>query len=906
MNNTKSKLNFKVISAFLLALLMAFVLAFSVSCGGSDSASESESDTGSESSEDATEQDEQTIANGDFEFYTTTASSYPYSSSIKWTKSTDSGIDSAPTSSATSGIIDTTQEAYDKLANKPAENPGTPFAEDQADTEANEGGKKILMIANKTSNGKGTAQYFTNSETITLAPEKHAKLSVWVKTAELASSFDTAETKEYGAYIKVVNTFAGEEIKPLLIKNINTDGEWVNYVIYLEPSAFAITKFKVVLGLGRGDTSNIAELCEGYAFFDNIEYSIVDNYDDATADKTFTVYGAGEFDDGNLTQSEAKKDYTADKEVVYKMTLKKAEMLATFLGSGAYNESVISGKTITGQTVEETDTKITMEFTSPSSYTYTCDLFPVGSNKYYKLSVKANVKASGNAKNASMVLVDGGNDIEAGTFSSFTTDGEDRIYTLYVANKTDSAISDAKVKFSFGPTEFTNEYFDLPIGKAVFSDITVVELTEDEYDKADVSGNYSKKVSLKGDLINYPEDEDEEDDNDINENYDFTITDAYYDDISKAPLDLTAFTSSYEKTGGNDDTVVGLINSKFADAYGVGGLKGELDAIAGKATTKYVQPIIINNKTATSTGIIGNKITISANTSYTIAVKVKAVGGAVANVYLADYSVSKAEFNGRYPIYSFKTTDNSGYADVDEKFFAKVDEDTAVKTDGYQTVYFYITTGENSLNLRVEVWNGTRDGSENSTGYVLIGGISTESTGYASFDDLKETYKGDFDVKKYNQGVIKSYYDGDKDDPVKDDDGKEVTEIADDYDVFAKSEDGTVKFMRADVLSKINSVEKETEDDSSSESSSEDESDGETSIGNLVWLQITSIIIAGVLVIVLVVIVLRKVFEKRSKKKEKTRSYYVGYNKATRPLPKVKDIVAPDDTDEEYDYGEDK
>ncbi len=940
MNESNSKKNLRFILTLLLALAMSFVLVLSAACGETESASESESESESSSSEE-TATDKQIVANGDFEFYTTSTTSFPYSSSVKWTRSTDKGAAgvSAATSTATSGIIDVSEKAFGALSDthKPYKtegetkvyyNPGTPIASDDAATAANEGGTKILMIHNKVSTeGKGTAQYFTNSETITLAPEKTAKISVWVRTDDLTSTYD-GDDKEFGAYIKIINTVS-TEIEPLLIKSINTEGKWVNYVIYLKPSAFAVTKYKVVLGLGRGDTKNEKELCEGFAFFDNVEYSIVDNYDtvDAEEFKLYDGENKNVFVENEkstaFVQSEKGKDYEAlNYKVTYKMSFEKAETAAAKAGSGAFNDvdplaknykvQEYAGvgyndveKTINGD-VKVPANSIYMNFDGKigSSYTYTYPvIIPHGT--YCKMSVTAKVSAKNYSTNASIVLVDGEKDRESGNFTSFTTSGDEVRYTFYLKNTTESDINDS-IKFSFGPTELTtsSNRLDLPVGYAIFSDLKVVELTKEEYETADVSTDtHAKKVSVKGDLNNDPE-EDEEEENDpyadIKEDYTFTVGNGDYARLENAPIALKdeSSTKDYRVEG---DGKVGIINSKFADNYGIAGLKDVLDALAEKADTKYVQPILVNNETATSTGIIGKKITVPANTAYQFTVKVKAAGGAKANIYLIDASnPTIGEFDNNntatvtYNVLNYKPAGNTADA---------IDRTIAAEIDDYGVVTFYVVTGDEAMSFRLELYNGTRDGSENSQGYVLFDDVYAGTTTYTTYEILKQQYSKNFFTTelKYNQGKIYSYYNGNTDDPVKDDDGNAVYTAAEDYIAYAEGEN--VKFMRYDVVSKINSVEKETEEEESeSESEEEESAESESTIGNLVWLQITSIVIAAALVIALVAVILRKVFEKKTKKKAKTRSYYIGYDKNSHKVPTKHDIEAPEETDEEYNY----
>ena len=107
----KSKLNFRKFLIALLSMFMAVILAFSVACDDGD---DGDDDGGDDEPSTTTVTDYQEIANGDFEFYTTEKSSYPYTSSIKWSKVMGSDVTVSPSSSASSGIIDTTDDVFNK------------------------------------------------------------------------------------------------------------------------------------------------------------------------------------------------------------------------------------------------------------------------------------------------------------------------------------------------------------------------------------------------------------------------------------------------------------------------------------------------------------------------------------------------------------------------------------------------------------------------------------------------------------------------------------------------------------------------------------------------------------------------------------------------------------------------
>lgn len=153
----------------------------------------------------------------------------------------------------------------------------------------------VLMIHNLvTSNSVvGTAQYYTSSTTITLSAGTAAEVSVWVRTDNLYHYYSTDDDnpsesgdpvdRYAGAYIGVTNTVGGTSLDQMQIKNINTNGEWEQYSVYVRASTFATTTFKLVLGLGQGSSSDRYEHVNGYAFFDDITCDIIsaEDYEEA-------------------------------------------------------------------------------------------------------------------------------------------------------------------------------------------------------------------------------------------------------------------------------------------------------------------------------------------------------------------------------------------------------------------------------------------------------------------------------------------------------------------------------------------------------------------------------------------------------------------------------------------------
>lgn len=154
-----------------------------------------------------------------------------------------------------------------------------------------EGENSVLMIHNRRTNNDvvGTSQYYTSSTTISLSAGTAAQLSVWVRTDNLTHYYDNdgdplPVSQRGGAYVGVNNTVGGTSLDRMEIKNINTNGEWQEYTLYVRASTFASTSFSIVLGLGQGSSSDRYEQVNGYAFFDDVTCKVIsaEDYIEAT------------------------------------------------------------------------------------------------------------------------------------------------------------------------------------------------------------------------------------------------------------------------------------------------------------------------------------------------------------------------------------------------------------------------------------------------------------------------------------------------------------------------------------------------------------------------------------------------------------------------------------------------
>ncbi len=406
----------------LLALFMAMMMSSSVAglaaCKDDDDSSSSDS---SSTDSSVVETDSSRINNGSFEFVNwNNGKNLIVTSPTGWSRSTNSATSgTAVSSKSASGIIDTSEEAwnnftksnlpegtepktadearavwsemsaYDKLKFYKAwddadydenvdkqdfydatkdkfnvdiddvpldkdgnviKNPGTHKGADEEDS-------NVLMIHNAYTNGAGTAQKFTSSSTITLQAGTSAEVSLWVKTSNLTYNGGANVLNERGAYIGITHTVGGKTLDQMQVKNINTEmmdldedaNGWVQYTFYLQGCSFSTSTFTMVLGLGQGGGTDRFEYVEGYAFFDDIECTVISNGD-------YTEKVDGKVSNTvNLDTPAEKKIFEADKAhknvTAYALNLASSDTFEAFdvpavLDSNSTEEQKKNGITI--------------------------------------------------------------------------------------------------------------------------------------------------------------------------------------------------------------------------------------------------------------------------------------------------------------------------------------------------------------------------------------------------------------------------------------------------------------------------------------------------------------------------------------------------------------------------------
>ncbi|MBQ7373775.1 MAG: hypothetical protein IJW64_04345 [Clostridia bacterium] len=933
MNKIESKFNFKTFITFLTVLVLALSLAFATACNKSGS-SESESDSTSESeSTSETVTDEQTLKNGDFEFTSGKNTSKP-NTATSWTIRSDGADEGYSTGTSSSYVlIDTEDEAFDALGSDYKysttegedtvfHNPRTPFYNEEAEdkglvdddkTEANEAGTKVMMLRNK----DYSAQYATSSTTLSVPSGQYATVSIWVKTLGVEGKLGNTEV---GAYIKLKHNVVdvnndNEAYSPLLINNINTEGKWVKFVIYLAPNQHRATSYTLVLGFGEGNSVYTENHVKGFAFFDNAGFSLIKPTDLPSSVDTPTLAN-------NSTISVSGVDFGTDNTytVGYDLTSSNPiNNLDVQTGSdGVWN--AVNPYT-EGNKVKEDASKVTVsadevkiDFSGfgniGSSYTHKVQTSTLLPHSFVRISFLAKVTTEDYQTGATLAIYDvlkgevvaSFDNVNTNDYENEYTDGFAR-YTFYVANNFVDAtdVMQYQLQLSYGPTEKVTSTNVLPTGTAIFKGFELEELSSEEEYTSATADDYVKKVALTGNYENdYTEDEEETTDT-SNDTYSITVSGMNQVNLENGLVIPVEELSSVSLTTNAPNGAFGLANSAYYTTDD--GVKAALNHLKGKIKNdnKHVQALVLNAN-GTEYYVSGKTVTIPKNTTYSFSIKVYAHSG---NAFVRLVDVDKSNADNQHVVFT-ALNDKAVKTTV-------TNADCARFEDGYAIVTYVITTGAESFDLKFEF---------GSNGVAVFDTLNcgTLNTTYTSAEAFMDNfYAGDADAVftfDTDSVVPEIYFYADEADVgqedlrLKDDDGNVRVEEGEETTVYAlgKANDTATEYFAqyyrfdTDDLYQIDAGdEEETTSESTSESESVSESTTETQ--QYGWLQVTSIIVALVLVAALIAVVVRKSFEGKSRKKKNTEKYYQGYDKSTRRTVK-NDVAVPDaeDTAKDYDY----
>lgn len=925
--------NLKKLLTLIVALTMAFCLVFCVACSDVDSSSSSDDDD----DVTVTATDYQLIKNGDFEFGTDADDdddevSYPVYTGINWTKYRDNSYStSAISSSKNSGIIDTQDEAYNKIASandfpKNADetywNPKTPQAyglggdhyvydEETASENPNEdklptSGSKILMIHNVSSEkGVGTAQKFVSSSSLTTSTG-YAKISVWVLTKDLTS---IQQGVDYGAYISVNNTLSSSRT-PFILKNIDTKGVWANYVIYLEVSDYASSSYTVTVGLGFGSDTYQREYVEGFAYFDDIHFQELTEaeYNEATEGVTKeSLFNDDGTEKEDLSLSQSGKTYDANDggkatTVKYVFSHLIANNLSYDGAIGSVNGGYTDGlptayqqgfntnvpSTVTLPVASAKTVAIVLD--NPSSYSVTTGNITIEKDKPVQINFLTNVMVAQQQTQTGATIqleevdedgnVLGTFDVTS-NFNTYSTDEKGQVWktvSIFINNEVESKNTDTdlryvRFKFTLGTTDIKDFHQGnyenvLTKGYALFTAFEGKVLSEEEYNIVSSNADYTSTVTLSSEYVNAPSD----DDDDKTDDFAFTATASTKANLKNKPATgisgYTGVTGGTKAVGGeasnvwsHKNGVSGIVSSKYIDNYGAldSSEKSKIKSLAGDDTN--IQPIIIKNYVKASYGYIGSALTFSANTTTLVSVQVK---------------VLDSETNAYVYLTNSDSLSDLGVLDISN---GTTTHDLAVKvtsaskpTDGWVTVNFLVTAGENDISYRIELWNGSRDGNAKSVGSVLFNKVTISTA--TDVNALTARLDSDFGDKK----TTMSYQRPDTTVTATDEDGEdyEYTISYEESVVYTEYTEGSTIIASYETIDASDELDLTTSDDEDTDDDDEDtDDDDEEEIGGTVWaLQITSIIVAAVLVAVLLVVIIRMLIKKHKKAVISSDNYY--------------------------------
>lgn len=194
-------------------------------------------------------------------------------------------------------------------------------------------------------------------------------------------------------------------------------------------------------------------------------------------------------------------------------------------------------------------------------------------------------------------------------------------------------------------------------------------------------------------------------------------------------------------SGDADGNYAGLINTKYVSDYSIGALISQKLNYNG---LNSIQPLMIYNATESAYGFIGERKTMSANSTVAISLRVRIPDEQTkAFVYLVDVSKeSKLPLSISVPV----NTDGNNYLDAKDVVTKTSDlsfglTSANTEADGWITVNFYIATGNKSVDYRIELWNGSRDGETKSTGFVFFDNVNLTGTfTEPSSDNYREAF----------------------------------------------------------------------------------------------------------------------------------------------------------------------
>ena len=624
--------------------------------------------------------------------------------------------------------------------------------------------------------GLGTSQKITSSSQVSLKKGTYGKFSAWVKVSNL-----TAKNQDFGANIRLVTVFNEITQPEYVIKNIK-DTEWTKYTIYVQADQIFETKFQLVLGLGY----ELSGLTQGTAYFDNVSFEEISEDD--------YIAGTRSCHTSTFTYAQEEREPIIASGTTYAFSLKLND---TYLKSSGASLKHDFTKSNTGATAKRfNDSSYNVSSASNDS--------PYGSKApVNKVSIKnssatlvydgfAKVECSGYALVSFYVknqlsklgstniafdvydMLSGKKDIsylEAATITEVNDEWQHVSFLLknnFEKDNDSTTTGDVarsfRIEVIVGPADVANVSYkdEFATGDVYISSPLVAygdyHSSEDDAKELNDLADHNYLVLYSSDSSStislYAGMEEDYNAETSHEHYAFSVAPSDLGSIVTHPAVATGYqgivanhiyvkegtnleTAVNDRTNGNNDgSYAGLINTKYNYSSKMSGLKAALNFTATE-DEKSIQPLVIYNAKADNYGFISESYAISSSSFARVSVTLRVSGNDTrASVYLVDTS---NQDKGVATLNNFTDTDGEEHDTDDTKMQLSVYE-RMMDSNGWLTVDFYVATGASVKNMRVEVWNGTRDESISSQGYVFIKDISITTNGAfteaARFEDV--------------------------------------------------------------------------------------------------------------------------------------------------------------------------
>ena len=601
--------------------------------------------------------------------------------------------------------------------------------------------------------GIGTSQKITSSSEIVLNKGEFGKISVWVKTQNLTEKANG----EYGASIRVINKFNGTSQADYVIKNIIAEN-WTQYTVYVKADENFETTVKVALGLGYG----LAGVTEGTVYFDDVQFTHLDEnqYNTETDGKNFTESQLNYNDKSAITLNNVQSSifdmtmdnssYISNKDVTFTAS-ETISNVAGFDGT-PFTDSSVSNSVVS----DEKFGNVTELSLNKASYTakLSSTSFAVANDKYayVQFFIKNQLSTWGSSDVTVNVYDIFGSEKEirkAVTTVSTISDEWQKVALVFKNNFTNGGVRTFEIEIVVGPTDVASAKFadEYASGKIYLSPVAVATGDIKQYkDNGEETDNYQLYQLFSTNAVStalyagYASDYVDSSDSTV---YDFTTAPSDIGIINEKVANVNGYVGVvadhfYIKEDSNNSdintrtekdtngSIAGLINTNYLSTYNT--KYGINVANALNHTGDAIQPIMIYNAVADNYGFIGSTQSISSSSYAKVSATVKVVGDAIANVYLVNVAEQQKSVM-TFVDFTSDNADKTEYKGEDYKLQLTITEDMMI--NGWVTVDFYIATGSTAKDFRIEIWNGTRDASQSSAGFVFVKNITINTTGDA-------------------------------------------------------------------------------------------------------------------------------------------------------------------------------